>query len=546
MKQISVHIRTLAPVVLSAMSNATVMTESHSYFSGSIVRGIVANRYIKARGLGEHAEENEAFVSLFFNQLRFVAAYPTAEDGTRSFVLPFSLQKKKDGSEVLDLMNQDGKAGYKSFKGFGVEGKDGIQLVTVRKTINLHMSRSDIQNKDGKERLAGRSMAGGIYNYEAIDAGQDFKGAIYGPEEELHALLDGLDGRTWQCHAGRSRFTQYGRCRIELGPVEDVPAEAIEPQDDAILVRFDTPYLPENPYASPLRNILESLSAGMEGMALRMQDKEFDTMHFSVVDAPQRFFAKEEPVENFVGIWGMKRPREHGLAAGTIFQLKKKDSPWTEDEKKLLQNVFYDGIGLRSEEGFGQLRVWPNRTHYLTEQRAANRMTPPTQIHEEVRKRAETILVQHLLAQAQLWAAEDVQASKGSFPDTATHFFSRMDALLGGNTKDTSSHLRNAIEQERGNGSTPFAKALQRIFIRGRKLGDYVRDENLKNMPYNQRDWKALSDAMQLERAMKAVGIAGGIEYFQCAEALFYTYWHWFFRYGRKASAGAGKGASKE
>lgn len=59
MKQISVHIRTLAPVVLSAMSNATVMTESHSYFSGSIVRGIVASRYIKMRGLGEQAEEDE-------------------------------------------------------------------------------------------------------------------------------------------------------------------------------------------------------------------------------------------------------------------------------------------------------------------------------------------------------------------------------------------------------------------------------------------------------------------------------------------------------
>lgn len=96
MKQISVRIRTLAPVVLSAMSNATVMTESHSYFSGSIVRGIVASRYIKMRGLGEQAEEDETFLSLFFNKLRFVAAYPM-EDGTRSFVLPFSLQKRKDG-----------------------------------------------------------------------------------------------------------------------------------------------------------------------------------------------------------------------------------------------------------------------------------------------------------------------------------------------------------------------------------------------------------------------------------------------------------------
>ena len=546
MKQISVHIRTLAPVVLSAMSNATVMTESHSYFSGSIVRGIVASHYIKARGLGEHAEENEEFVSLFFNHLRFVAAYPTAENGARSFVLPLSLQKKKDGSKILDLMNQESAAGYKSFKGFAVEGKDGIRPITVRKTINLHMSRSDIQNKDGKERLAGRSMAGGIYNYEAIDAGQDFKGAIYGPEEELRALLDGLDGSNWQCHAGRSRFTQYGRCCIELGPVEEIQAEAFEPQDDAILVRFDTPYLPENPYASPLRNILESLSAEMEGMALRIQDKDFDSMHFSVVDAPQKFFAKEEPIENFVGVWGMKRPREHGLAAGTIFQLKKKNGPWTENEKKLIQNVFYDGIGLRPEEGFGQLRVWPNRAHCLAEQRAADCITPPKQVQKEVRKRAESILIQHLLAQVQIWAAEDVQASKGSFPDTATHFFSRMDALLGGSKKDASSHLQNAIEMERGNGATPFAKALQRISIRGRKLGDYMKDGNLKDMPYNQRDWQVLSDAMQLERAMQAVGIAGGIEHFQCTEALFYTYWHWFFRYGRKASAGAGKGASEE
>lgn len=62
MKQISVHIRTLAPVVLSAMSNATVMTESHSYFSGSIVRGIVASRYIRTRGLDEQAEEDETFL----------------------------------------------------------------------------------------------------------------------------------------------------------------------------------------------------------------------------------------------------------------------------------------------------------------------------------------------------------------------------------------------------------------------------------------------------------------------------------------------------
>ena len=74
MKQITMTIRTLSPVVLSAMSNATVMTASHSYFSGPIVRGILASRYIQQRELGVHAEEDEAFLSLFFDKLRFVAA----------------------------------------------------------------------------------------------------------------------------------------------------------------------------------------------------------------------------------------------------------------------------------------------------------------------------------------------------------------------------------------------------------------------------------------------------------------------------------------
>lgn len=32
----------------------------------------------------------------------------------------------------------------------------------------------------------------------------------------------------------------------------------------------------------------------------------------------------------------------------------------------------------------------------------------------------------------------------------------------------------------------------------------------------------------------------------QSSEALFYAYWHAFFRYGRKAAAGAGKGADVE
>ena len=55
MKQLRYTIRTLSPVVMSAMSNSTVMTTTHNEFSGSIMRGVMASRYVRNRQLGRAA-----------------------------------------------------------------------------------------------------------------------------------------------------------------------------------------------------------------------------------------------------------------------------------------------------------------------------------------------------------------------------------------------------------------------------------------------------------------------------------------------------------
>lgn len=545
MKQLTIKIRTLAPVVLSSMSNATVMTASHTYFRGSVVRGILAKQYIREQKLGEHAEKNDEFLSLFFDKLRFTAAYPMTADGKRTVFLPLSLQKSKNGTEVLDLLRDEGKAGFKTMTGFGVITNDAIVPVNVGKTINLHMSRSDQKNKDGKERLAGRSLAGGIYNYEAIDAGQNFMGVIYGEEAELKKLCDGITENSWQAQVGRSRFTQYGACKITLGNISDIPATAFEPKNGAVCLRVETPLLPFKPLTKA-NDALTVLLTAMEhkaGYTAENADTEPRQLHFAIATKPQSFFGKTEMIENFVGVWGMKRPREQALAAGTVFYLLKKDGSWTKQDKDALQGILYEGVGKRTEEGFGQLRIYnvvPKKL--LTVQYKVRAFSNIEHLSDIVKKQAESIIMKHFASQMQIWAAEDVQSAKGYFPPNGAHFLARLDALLGGQTADSKEHLAIVIRYEKGNGSTPFAKGLQMITIKERKLGYYLTEANLSEMPYNQRDWQNIAEEMNLNEAMQAIGMTGGISKIKSSEELFYNYWHWFFRYGRKAAAGARKG----
>ena len=49
MKKIRVKIKTLSPIVLATRGNTTVMTSSHEFFSGTLVRGMLAERYIEEK-----------------------------------------------------------------------------------------------------------------------------------------------------------------------------------------------------------------------------------------------------------------------------------------------------------------------------------------------------------------------------------------------------------------------------------------------------------------------------------------------------------------
>ena len=545
MKKIRVKIETLSPIVLATRTNTTVMTSSHDFFSGTLVRGMLAERYIEAKNLGDQAQEDEDFLGLFFDKLRFVAAYPVrASDGKRASLVPASVQRLKDGEAVRDLLSDAPEAGYKTLRGFAVIEDGGIEKVDVAKNISLHMSRSNVKERQGKERgssslerLAGRSRDGAIYNYEAVEKGVRFEGEIFGEDAALESFMDALGTASWTAQAGRARHAQYGACRVQLEPVEFMP-ESVEPDaDNRINLRLETPLLAADDLlssaAAALQQIVDRLNEGTAGgFSLHAYDPKRSAAQG---DVENTVFADFVEVDNFVGIWGMKRPRAVALAAGSVFAVEK-ESAWTESDKERLQRLLYDGVGARTEEGFGQLRLWhlqPLSLAKRMQQKERRAVKSP-----EVRRRAKELLLCAAQRKMVVYAAEDVQKLTGG--KGVSHFFARLDSMWMRGRANMQGALREKIRSQKSNASTPFARNLEAIKFNGRSLEELLMKANLADMPYNkERRWKK-ELGEDLEAFLEDVGEPDFLTSDTAKDALFYAYWHNLFRFARKAAAGKG------
>ena len=248
MQKICFEIETLAPIVISSASNSTVMTSTHSEISGSIIRGVLAKKYIAEKNLQTPYLDAD-FKKIFYGKLNFLSATPKILN-QRSFILPLSLQSGKKGTEgenkILDLLTeQDIPKGYKNFRGYGIVSDKKIFKIDVKKNISLHMSRN-LQN----ERLAGKSLEGHIYNYESLDTGQKFCGEIIGEEIELKKLVETLNlkNNSAEIFVGKSRFTQYGKCKISFGDIEKIN---LPPVQEKIFLRLESPLVSEVITMSP-------------------------------------------------------------------------------------------------------------------------------------------------------------------------------------------------------------------------------------------------------------------------------------------------------
>lgn len=548
MKQIKVCIKTMAPIILTAKNNTTIMTATNDYFSGTVVRGVITNEYIRVNNLGKSAHENSDFIELFFDKLRFTDANLVDDiTGRRSFMLPMSLQKNKEGTDIIDLINPESEfpgAGYKSMKSFGVLTEDNkIKLVDVKKNISLHMSRSNISEDSTSERLAGRSINGTIYNYESINQNQNFMGYILGEEEYLKKLIDKIDS-SWTFFAGRSSSTQYGKCIINFGKIEDIPEDGKfdvkeEEYEGDLYLRLDSNMLNSSGIFNNAEKVLSQLISRLS---------EVNCGSYSIVTDNGRFFTGITDVDGFVNIWGMKRPREEALIAGSIFALHK-NGKWTKTEIDYLNNVMYEGVGIRCEEGFGQLRPWKIKNNLMLWNEKAIKNDIGKQecriTNKDVIKKATDIVKLRIFEMVRMIAVNDAENSieKGAIPKGSAQFLQRFDSMLVNRKEASWQNISNQLTGSIGESAQKaFNERFNNIRIycddaerpRGYSLKEIFKDNSTMKYPYLER-LKSEIKHSEIDKAMEYLSISDDI--FENSE-VFYEYWHWYFRHCRKQVSG--------
>lgn len=547
MKRMKITVTTFSPIVLTTESNTTVMTETHDAITGSILRGVVAKQYIAARKLGKDAHRDDRFRSLFFGSLRFADANLACPGGRRSFVIPLSMQKEKPKTgrleQIEDMIRTDHPTkGMKSFCGYAVLTDEGlIRQVEASTDIALHMSRMS-----DTERRKGRSADGGIYNYESISAGQKFIGYIVGDETALSELRADLPD-SFECRIGRSKYTQYGRCLASFEEPKDIPgltAADLEKKDGSVILRLDGPFLFEEVAELQLdasgQCVPITATRALEAVADAMNARTgSSTFHIGKV------FSANVEIENYIDVWGMKRPREHGLAAGTVFSLTK-EGDWTEQDFDALTDLMYRGVGRRTEEGFGQIRHWPEPKGLWARPKTSGTGGPAVLPFKKASAAVAEIAIkafgrriaEQLRIDAAVNAKKAVHDTKSNGLSGLTHFFNRLDGLLDDAANETgkttglrerySQMLRDEIPQK-----GPLNANLHALRVDGRSLHDIL-VEGYEILYKDCPVWKLLSvNEQKAQSFMEAVDLPkGGIDL--ADGPYFYEYWHWFFRYARK------------
>ena len=478
--------------------------------------------------------EDAAFQRLFLSSdVRFVDANPLA-GGQRSFALPFSLMKEKVNGDVQDILfAKDSQKGYKGLKGYGIVSDGNICMAHVSKSVSLHMSRN-LEN----ERISGKSEEGHIFNYEAIDAGQSFAGEIIGSREALQEMSEKLFSEN-ECfvYIGRSKYSQYGRCRLSASGVQDVDytgmiRDAID-EKGLLALRADTPYLPEwqnVDAAVSLQELADKLSDICPGMSFAVQGA-------SVV-------SKQVTIANFVQVWNLKRAEEPALAAGTVFQLACQSGDgtgWTDEAVEAVEQLLLGGLSRRSSEGFGQFRPWQQQELKMGSSLENTPAAKPV-FSDEMKETVQHILLNRMKGEIRRLAADDAAQKCGSL-SRHNHLFSRMEQEML--TVKAQSGTKQAFNQCMGTAirsGSPAEKNLRDISYRGHSLLDILQGKYAS--PYAENfSWQELL-GKEIDNLAKDVDFALPEPE---SDELYYEYWLWFFRHARKQTvkASTGKGSVK-
>ncbi|MCK9280542.1 MAG: hypothetical protein M0P71_07975 [Melioribacteraceae bacterium] len=381
MKTLLYSLKTKSPVIISKSSGDINMIATKSYIPANNLIGSLASCFIKENNIKDcKAHLNQDFYDWFLSgKIIFKDAHPANEEKNEpSFPIPFSIQYEKLKSDTLhDLFFEKRPAEQtKQFSGAAIIKDNILTKILVERKLNPHHE---------VDRETGAVKQSIFFNYESIKEDSCFTGYINVPDElfgKFEAFLKSCN----HINLGRSKNTQYGKTLFSIKLIdgkESTPAD-FEPAKFTLLLASDTIIYNDNGFSSGSSSDLETELKKLFGDNIKIENQ----------------LLKIVSVENYVGIWNLKKESDIAFSAGSSLLI----TGCSLSKEELLKKIQI-GIGERRNEGFGSIHILGNCTNLKkADYIKAKNNSLPSEIPANAISTIEDIVISKIKEEAKLTA----------------------------------------------------------------------------------------------------------------------------------------------
>ncbi|WZF20177.1 RAMP superfamily CRISPR-associated protein [Nostoc sp. UHCC 0302] len=238
---------------------------------------------------------------------------------------------------------QDGQ--LKGYRTGYIDSTDGTTLPhyeTIKMSVGTHNTIEDQAQRPTKD------SGGGIYSYEAIQAGTKLQAKLKLRQSIAH-ILD-KNSKSWReflkgdYRIGQSKKDDYGDISLEILSNSDSKYCNPKINNNKLIVWLLSDVLLRDERLRPTTDI-KYFKAELEKYLKVELEIKFGA------DTKLTFIAKTHRIDSWQVRWGLPRPSLVGLAAGTCIVFEVKETP----EQELVTEIELSGIGKRRAEGYGQI-----------------------------------------------------------------------------------------------------------------------------------------------------------------------------------------------
>jgi CRISPR-associated protein Csx10 len=342
MNAITYRLRLLEPVLVSqAESGEENSAIGLSFVPGSVLRGVLAERYLREHRPTDPAAD-ETFRHLFLDgSVCFLNAYPWREK-ERTLPKPASWMTEKeladaDDGPVYDWavepeMTEHPELDHpKPPKGdFCLVQDDSVAMIMPARQVNVHISLEQVNDRTDENK---------VYRYDALAAGEVLAGAIMAEDVELLGKLHSLLAEG-EISLGGAHLAGYGRVRVE-GVTDRRPdwseyQPVNSPAEAKVVVTLLSDAIVRGANGQVNGDVSATLAAALKLPALK----------------PVQSFCHLRLVGGYNRKWSLPLPQTWAVQAGSVF-VYQAGAFQPED----LRQAVALGIGERCAEGFGRIAV---------------------------------------------------------------------------------------------------------------------------------------------------------------------------------------------